>query len=85
MLTSNPVVQADGGLPADLSVTLPTGNSIRHILLGRPGDIRQTIHRLHNLRYVETSQWSPLIEIPDNRLILTPDQGEVISMLMRRL
>ena len=85
MLTSNPVVQADGGLPADLSVTLPTGNSIRHILLGRPGDIRQTIHLLHNLRYVETSHWSPLIEVPEQRLILRPEPDEMISMLVRRL
>ncbi|MBT9313770.1 hypothetical protein [Leptothoe kymatousa] len=72
-------------LPADLSITLPTGETIRHILLGSPGGIRQTIHLLHNLKYVEPSQWSPLIEIPDNQLILTPNQGDVISILMKRL
>ncbi|MEO0352489.1 MAG: hypothetical protein AAF282_20800 [Cyanobacteria bacterium P01_A01_bin.15] len=72
-------------LPADLSITLPTGESIRHILLGSPGGIRQTIHLLHNLRYAETSQWSPLIEVPDNQLILTPNPGEAISLLAKRL
>ncbi|WP_081716978.1 hypothetical protein [Leptolyngbya sp. Heron Island J] len=72
-------------LPADLSITLPTGETIRHILLGSPGGIRQTIHLLHNLKYVEPSQWSPLIDIPDHQLILTPDQGDVISILMKRL
>ena len=85
MFNSNPVVQPDGGLPADFSMVLPSGESIRHILLGRPSAIRQTIHLLHNLRYVETSLWSPLIEIPDNRLILTPDNGDVLSMLVRRM
>ena len=76
---------AAGDLPADFSCTLPAGDSIRHILLGRPGHIRQTIHLLHNLRYVETSLWSPLIEVPDNRLILTPDPGAVISILSQRI
>ncbi|MEA5462863.1 hypothetical protein [Leptothoe sp. PORK10 BA2] len=71
-------------LPTDFD-RLPTGSTIRHILLGRPSDIRQTIHLLHNLRYVETSQWSTLIEVPDNRLILRPDADQMISMLVRRL
>ncbi|MEM7066161.1 MAG: hypothetical protein AAF572_23720 [Cyanobacteria bacterium P01_B01_bin.77] len=71
--------------PADFSSSLPPGGSIRHILLGHPDYIRQTIHLLHNLRYVETSHWSPLIEVPDNRLILRPHADEVISMLLRRL
>ncbi|MBT9315291.1 hypothetical protein [Leptothoe spongobia] len=72
-------------LPADFSSSLPPGSSIRHILLGYPSHIRQTIHLLHNLRYVETSQWSPLIEVPDNRLILRPAPDEMISMLVRRM
>ncbi|MBT9310835.1 hypothetical protein [Leptothoe kymatousa] len=71
-------------LPTDFD-RLPAGSTIRHILLGRPSDIRQTIHLLHNLRYVETSQWSTLIEVPDNRLILRPDADQMISMLVRRL
>lgn len=72
-------------LPADLSIALPTGETIRHILLGSPGGIRQTIHLLHNLKYVEQSQWSPLISTPDNQLILTPDPDDVISILVKRL
>ncbi|NEQ49063.1 MAG: hypothetical protein F6K11_02870 [Leptolyngbya sp. SIO3F4] len=72
-------------LPAHISITLPAGETIRHILLGSSGGIRQTIHLLHNLKYIEPSQWSPLIEIPDNQLILTPDQGDVISSILKRL
>lgn len=72
-------------LPENFSVPPGPGSSIRHILLGHPGNIRQTIHLLHNLRYVETSQWSPLIEVPEQRLILRPGPDEMISMLVRRL
>ncbi|MEO0541375.1 MAG: hypothetical protein AAFZ80_10995 [Cyanobacteria bacterium P01_A01_bin.105] len=72
-------------LPADLSLLLPSGETIRHILLGSPGGLRQTWHLLHNLRYVEVSQWSPLIDIPDRRLMLTVNQGEQMSLLTRRL
>ena len=72
-------------LLANFYSSLPLGGTIRHILLGHPSHIRQTIHLLHNLRYVETSQWRPLIEVPDNRLILRPETDDVISMLVRRL
>ncbi|MEM9976786.1 MAG: hypothetical protein AAF808_04075, partial [Cyanobacteria bacterium P01_D01_bin.2] len=82
---SNQAPQVPTGLPTDFSLAIPAGEPIRHILLGSPGGIRQTIHLLHNLRYVETSHWSPLIEISNNRLILTPSPGEVISMLTKRL
>ncbi|MEO0352914.1 MAG: hypothetical protein AAF282_22985 [Cyanobacteria bacterium P01_A01_bin.15] len=82
---SNQAPQVPTGLPTDFSLVIPAGEPIRHILLGSPGGIRQTIHLLHNLRYVETSHWSPLIEISNNRLILTPSPGEVISMLTKRL
>ena len=76
----------DSELPTNFDrLSAVPGSTIRHILLGRPSDIRQTIHLLHNLRYVETSQWSTLIEVPDNRLILRPDADQMISMLVRRL
>ena len=77
--------QVSPALPTEFSMPSGPGSSIRHILLGHPGHIRQTIHLLHNLRYVETSQWSPLIEVPEQKLILRPEPDEVISMLVRRL
>lgn len=72
-------------LPANFSNAPAPGSPIRHILLGPPSNIYQTIHLLHNLRYVETNQWSPIIEVPDKRLILRPGPDDVISMLVRRL
>ena len=84
-ITSQPTTPPPTELPAHLQLTLPGGETIRHILLGSPESIRQTIRLLHNLRYVEISQWSPLIEIPENQLLITPAQGEVMSILVRRL
>ncbi len=72
-------------LPADFSLLLPNGGTIRHILLGTPADIHQTRHLLHNLRYVEVSQWSPLVRIPERRLVFTTEEGEQMSLLTRRL
>ncbi|MEO0541526.1 MAG: hypothetical protein AAFZ80_11775 [Cyanobacteria bacterium P01_A01_bin.105] len=72
-------------LPADFSLLLPNGGTIRHILLGTPADIHQTRHLLHNLRYVEVSQWSPLVQIPERRLVFTTEAGEQMSLLTRRL
>ncbi|MEO0759821.1 MAG: hypothetical protein AAFY78_23440 [Cyanobacteria bacterium J06648_16] len=78
-------VPGSAPLPADLSLLLPNGGTIRHILLGTPADIHQTRHLLHNLRYVEVSQWSPLVQIPEQRLVFTTEEGEQMSLLTRRL
>ncbi|MEL6249815.1 MAG: hypothetical protein AAFN18_12885 [Cyanobacteria bacterium J06554_6] len=72
-------------LPPDLSFAQPPGETIRVILLGSVGGIHQTRHLLHNLRYVEVSQWSPLLEIPERNLVITPEQGEQMSILVKRL
>ena len=73
-------------LPADLSLSSPPdgADTVRHLLLGDPGRVRQTIHLLHSLHYVEQSQWSLLLEVP-KQLIITPEQGAYISMLTKRL
>ena len=55
---------------------------LRHILLGTPEEIRQAIHQLHVLNYVEPMLWSPIMAVGD-RLIITPDQGEAMSLLRR--
>ena len=76
--------------PVDAVMALPEGvpvgsggrRSLRHILLGHPEDIRQTIHLLHTLRYAETVLWSPIMSIED-ALTITPAQGEAMSLLRR--
>ena len=85
MITLNPASQLPAALPANFSPTLPPGEIIRHILVGSPSGIRQTIHYLHVLNYVEPTQWSPLIDIPDHRLVITAEQGDFISLLTKRI
>ncbi len=60
------------------------GESIRHILLGKPDAIRQTIHLLHTLHYTETILWSPVLTI-EEALVITPTQGEAMSLLRKQL
>jgi hypothetical protein len=78
-----------GPTPSELTampnVPSSTGEPLRHILLGSPGHVRQTIHLLHTLRYVESFLWSPLVTIPNDQLIITPRPGEVMSLLIRHM
>jgi len=57
---------------------------LRHILLGSPGAIRQTIYLLHSLRYSETALWTPLAPV-QGQLLITSEQGEMMSLLRRSL
>ena len=66
------------------SSPLAPSESIRHILLGNPEAIRQTIHLLHRLRYTETILWSPVLAIEES-LVITPAQGEAISLLRKQI
>ena len=61
-----------------------TKEELRHILLGSPGAIRQTIYLLHNLRYSEPALWTPLSPV-QGRMVITSEQGEMMSLLRRSL
>ena len=68
--------------PPDESDRADQINRLRHILLGSPEEIRQAIHQLHVLNYVEPMLWSPIMAVGE-RLIITPEQGEAMSLLRR--
>ena len=57
---------------------------LRHILLGSPGAIRQTIYLLHSLHYSESALWTPLAPVR-GQLVITSEQGEMMSLLRRSL
>ena len=84
-LAAGPVSPALESVMA-LPEAVPVGNggrrSLRHILLGHPEDIRQTIHLLHTLHYAETVLWTPVMTI-EEPLTITPAQGEAISLLRK--
>ncbi|WP_205879088.1 hypothetical protein [Leptolyngbya sp. BC1307] len=60
----------------------PPREDLRHILLGSPAVIQQTIHLLHRLNYAEPGLWSPTIAV-EGQLVITPAQGEAMSLLRR--
>jgi hypothetical protein len=65
--------------------TFPKREPLRHLLIGSPQGVQQTIHRLHNLGYAEAGLWSSPLPLPDRQLIITPYEGEVLGMLVRYL
>ncbi len=86
-LTAQSLIASEASpLAIELAQPVPNGSrsgeSLRHILLGSPGVVRQTIHLLHTLHYAETVLWSPAIAI-EEPLIITPAQGEAMSLLRR--
>ena len=56
---------------------------LRHLVIGSPEGVRATIHLLHVFTYAEQATWSQLVTIPESRVLITPEQGEVLSLLRR--
>jgi hypothetical protein len=56
---------------------------LRHLIMGSPDGVRSTIHTLHVRQYAEQDTWSRLLQIPESGIVLTPEQGEVFSYLLR--
>ncbi|MBD1873804.1 hypothetical protein H6F75_09940 [Nodosilinea sp. FACHB-131] len=61
----------------------PGRERLRHLVIGSPEGVRSTIHTLHVLTYAEQATWSQLLTIPASGILITPDQGEVFSYLLR--
>ena len=78
----SPALESVMALPEPVPIGSRERRSLRHILLGHPEDIRQTIHLLHTLHYSETVLWSPVMTI-EEPLVITPAQGEAISLLRK--
>ena len=69
------------------SAAMPLSESdpLKHLLIGSPRAIQQTIHRLHNLGYADAGLWSPLLALPQSQLVITASAGEMMSLLLRSL
>jgi hypothetical protein len=61
----------------------PGRERLRHLIMGSPDGVRSTIHTLHMRQYAEQGTWSRLLQIPESGILLTPEQGEVFSYLLR--
>ena len=56
---------------------------LRHLVIGSPEGVRGAINHLHLLKYAEQREWSRLVTIPESGILITPEQGEVFSLLKR--
>ncbi len=61
----------------------PGRERLRHLVIGSPEGVRGAINLLHVLTYAEQATWSQLIAIPPSGILITPEQGEVFSLLRR--
>jgi hypothetical protein len=81
-----PVLQEPGDLnPLRLATPNPQPGRerLRHLMIGSPEGVRGAINHLHLLRYAEQREWSRLVTIPQEGILITPEQGEVFSYLLR--
>ncbi|NEQ33095.1 MAG: hypothetical protein F6K04_19205 [Leptolyngbya sp. SIO4C5] len=70
-----------------LPVSEPTRDNdyqpIRHILIGQPPLVERTKKHLQALGYAEVIRWTNTLQIPGDRIILTPDPGHAMSLLVK--
>lgn len=56
---------------------------LRLYLVGSEADTQSAIDSLHILGYAERFEWSRIIAIPENGLVIRPDSGDVLRYLQR--
>ena len=61
----------------------PSGEVIRHVLIGSPEGVRATIHRLYQCHYAEVRQWTGPISIGPEGIHIARNQGQILYYLMR--
>ena len=61
----------------------PGCERLRHLVIGSPEGVQGAINHLHLLQYAERLEWSRQFTIPESGILITPEQGEVFSYLLR--
>ena len=61
----------------------PGRERLRHLIIGSPAGVRAEIKVLHVLTYAEQHLWSELITVPESGVVISPEQGQVFSYLVR--
>ena len=61
----------------------PGRERLRHLVMGSREGVQSAIKSLHMLNYAEQHLWSQLIIVPTSGILITPEQGEVFSYLVR--
>ncbi|PSN12595.1 hypothetical protein C7293_19545 [filamentous cyanobacterium CCT1] len=65
------------------SESQPGRERLRHLVIGSPEGVRGAINHLNLPRYAEQREWSRQFTIPESGILITPEQGEVFSYLLR--
>ncbi|MGF1567956.1 MAG: hypothetical protein ACFCVD_07775 [Nodosilinea sp.] len=71
-------------LRPDIPHSQPGRERLGHLIIGSPEGVRGAINHLHLLKYAERLEWSQLITIPPAGIVIAPQQGEVLSYLLRQ-
>ena len=61
----------------------PGREQLRHLVIGSTEGVQGAINHLHLLQYAERLEWSRQFTIPESGILITPEQGEVFSLLLR--
>ncbi|HEY9736439.1 MAG TPA: hypothetical protein V6D06_09155 [Trichocoleus sp.] len=70
--------------PASVNLTVqPRRRRLRLYLVGSEADTQSAVDSLHILGYAERFEWSRVITLPDNGLVIRPDPGNVLRYLQR--
>ena len=79
----SPLVEAaQPSLPENPPVQ-PRRKRLRLYLVGSPADTQSAIDSLHVLGYAERFEWSRVIDIPPQGLVIQPDPDDVLRYLQR--
>jgi len=81
-----PELPPSGAAPTVLTTPQPgpSDEYVRHILIGSPEALRETIYVLHQRRYVEQALWTGPVAIGPSGVQITRNEGQVLFYLMRR-
>ena len=67
----------------DTPAAQPGRERLRHLIIGSAEGVRAEIKLLHVLKYAEQHLWSQLITVPESGVVITTEQGEKFSYLVR--
>ena len=67
----------------DNPIAQPGRERLRHLVIGSTEGVQGAINHLHLVQYAERLEWSRQFTIPESGIVITPEQGEVFSYLLR--
>ena len=79
----SPLIEAAQPLLPENPPAQPRRRRLRLYLVGSPADTQSAIDSLHVLGYAERFEWSRVIDIPEDGLVIQRDPDDVLRYLQR--